>query len=138
MGAVIAGWAMGYVMAIATTFALIVLLVKVDTRGLLSKVIDPEVSRPLLAVPAFIGAGLIWTMIGLMIGSAYEVLEFADTESGPWTPSLAFSLTMMMVGLLPAPILTVIWFRFWWLWGTMGLLFAVSFGWAMPNLAAQW
>ncbi|MDZ7728415.1 MAG: hypothetical protein U5Q44_09635 [Dehalococcoidia bacterium] len=89
-------------------------------------------------MPAFIGAGLIWTMIGLMIGSAYEVLEFAETESGPGTPSLAFSLTMLMLGLLPVPIIAVIWFRFWWLWGTMGLLFAVSFGWAMPNLAAQW
>lgn len=138
MGAVIAGWAAGYFMAIATTLALVVLLVKVDTRQLFSRVFDPEVARPLLAVPAFIGAGLVWTMIGLVIGSAYEVLDFAGSGSGPGTPSMAFSLTMLMLGLLPVPIITIIWFRFWWLWATMGVLFAGSFGWGLPNLAAQW
>lgn len=138
MGAVIAGWGAGYFMAIVSTIAVAYLLTKIDTRHLLGRVIDPDVPRPLVAVPYFVGASLIWTFIGLAIGSVYDVLDFADGPGGLGAPHLGFALGMCAVAAVPVPILCAIAMRHWWLWTAMAAIFAASFGWAMPLLAQRW
>jgi hypothetical protein len=138
VGAVVAGWAAGYLMGVATTIAAVYLLVHVDTRRLLDRVIDPNVARPLIGVPVFVGATLAWTMVGLVLGSIYHVGSFAEGRGALGAPSIAFAAGMVVIGILPVPIIAALWLRFWWLWLGMGLLFALTFGWAMPVLAEQW
>lgn len=138
MGAIVAGWCAGYFMALLSTAVATYLLIKVDTRPLLARIVDPEVSRPLLVVPYFIGASLAWTALGLVIGSAYRVMDLADGPSGLGAPHLGFALGMCAVGAMPVPILVAVGRRFWWLWASMGATFAAAFGWAMPLLADRW
>lgn len=138
MGAIIAGWAAGYIMGIATT----VLVVYALTRGtgflIIDRYIDPDVSRPLLAVPVFVGASLAWTVVGVVLGALYQLGDFADMRGAVGIPSLPFAFAMLVVGLLPVGILSAVWWRLWWVWVALALVFALSFGWAMPVLAGQW
>lgn len=138
MGAVIAGWAAGYFMAITSTIAVAYLLTKIDTRALLGNVIDPGVPRALIAVPYFTAASLLWTFFGLSIGSIYELAGFAEGPGGLGAEHLGFSLGVLAVAAMPVPILCAVALRFWWVWLGMALLFAFSFGWAMPWLAKHY
>ena len=88
MEAVIAGWAAGYAMGVLTTIAVTIILVKDDEPAFLGSVFDPGVSRPLIAIPFFVGASLAWTMIGLVLGSAYRVGSFEETAGGLGSPSM--------------------------------------------------
>jgi hypothetical protein len=125
-------------MAIASTIAVAYLLTKIDTRALLGGMIDPGVPRALIAVPYFTAASLLWTFIGLSVGSIYEVAEFADGPGGLGAEHLGFTLGVLAVAAMPVPVLCAVAWRFWWLWISMSLLFAVSFGWGMPWLAKHW
>ncbi len=137
MGAVIAGWAAGHAMAIVTTVAAIYLLTQASPK-ILDRLVDPEVSRALLGVPVFIGAKLAWTIVGLAIGSIYEVGGFSGGKGMLFAPSIGFAGAMVAVGLMPVGILAALWSRFWWLWLLLAISFAAAFGWGMPVLAAQW
>jgi hypothetical protein len=138
MGAVIAGFAAGYTMAIFTTIAITYLITRPGTTGLIDRILDPEVPRGLVAVPVFVGASLLWPLIGLVIGSIYEVAGFADGPAAMGTKNIGFAAAMVVVGVLPVPVLVALWARHWWLWLGMGALFALAFGWMLPVLEAQW
>ena len=137
MGVVIAGWAAGHAMAIVTTIAAIYLLTQASPK-FIDRLVDPEVSRALLGVPVFIGAKLAWTIVGLGIGSIYEVGGFEDGPSLLFAPSIGFAGAMLAIALMPVGILAALWSRFWWLWLAVAVSFAAAFGWGMPVLAAQW
>lgn len=137
MEAVIAGWAAGYAMGVLTTVAVVIILVRSDEPAFVGKVFDPAVSRPLVAIPFFVGASLVWTMIGLVIGSAYRVGGFAESSPGLGSPSMSFTLSMLLIGALPALIGSVVWPRHWLIWLGLAVGFAALFGWAVPHLAGR-
>lgn len=137
MSAVLAGWAMGYFMAIASTIALAFLLFKVGVSGVLDRFVDPEVNRGLLVVPVFIGATLGWTMIGLVLGSLYEVADLASKPDALGSRSWPWTLIITVLALLPLPPLVLVVRRYWWLWMGLSVAFVGSFGWVMPLLAAR-
>ena len=137
MSAIIAGWAAGYAMAIATTIALIFLLTRVSRTGWLDRFVASEVSSALVAVPISIGAMLGWTMAGLVLGLFWIAGDFDTKASGLGSPSWQFTLIMAVLALLPLPPLVLFVRRYWWLWASMSLLFAGLFGWVMPVLAVR-
>lgn len=133
----IAGWAAGYAMGVLTTIAVTIILVKDEQPAFLGSVFDPQVSRPLIAIPFFVGASLAWTMIGLVLGSAFRVGGFEDSDGGLGSPSLSFTLAMVTMAALPALVGSVVWPRHWKLWLGLALGFALLFGWAVPHLATR-
>lgn len=137
MKAVMAGWTMGYGMAIVSTVAMAYLAFRARTGGVLEKWVDPEVSSALLAVPIFMGMTLTWTMFGLILGSAYEVGNFKHHAGALGAPSMPFMVAMFGVAWLPLPPLLIFFRREWKLWVAMSVVFVGLFGWCMPYLAAR-
>ena len=133
----IAGWAAGYTMAIATTFALVFLLTRVSRTGWMDQFVAREVSAALVAVPISIGAMLGWTMIGLVLGALWLVGDFESKGGAFGSPSWQFTLIVAVLALLPLPPLIMFVRRYWWLWTVMSMLFAGLFGWVMPVLAER-
>ena len=137
MNALIAGWAAGYAMAIATTFALVFLLTRVSRTGWLDRFFAHEAPFALVSVPISIGATLGWTMIGLILGAFWLVGGFESKPGALGSPSWQFTLVAGAMALLPLPPLVMFFRRYWWLWTTMSILFAGLFGWFMPLLAKR-
>ncbi len=134
---VIAGWAMGYAMAILSTFALTYIAVQPGAQKFVRQFFDPEVPGALLAVPISIGTGVLWTMLGLMLASAYILGDFREMPPALGAPSGPWLLLMAGLAWLPVPILWLISRRLWWLWVGMSLAFLGCFGWAMPLLGER-
>jgi hypothetical protein len=130
-----AGWAAGYAMSLIVTFALTYLAIQVRTSGIFDRFLDQEVPSAMFAVPISIGMLIIWTMIGLVIGSAYELGNLADQPAMLGSPSGPFTIAMVIIALLPLPPLMVLFRRWWWVWLSLSVSFAGLFGWVMPLLA---
>lgn len=137
MEAVIGGWACGYVMGIFTTFALSYLVLKVPADGGISKIVAPEVNRVLLAVPIFIGASMVWGLIGLAIGMLYEVSGIHDQTGMIGSPSGVYTIMVFVLAWLPVPLLVMLFRSQWWVWVSLSAAFAALFGWVLPHLAGQ-
>lgn len=137
MEAVIAGWVAGYVMAMASTAALVFLLVRARASRTVTRWLSPEVPGALLAVPVFLGTVVAWTMAGLVLGSIYRVGELAAEPDLLGSPSAPFLLGVVALAWLPLPPLVLFARRFWWLWCVMSALFVGLFGWVMPLLAGD-
>ncbi|HSE46929.1 MAG TPA: hypothetical protein VLA89_16540 [Gemmatimonadales bacterium] len=133
MEAVIAGWMAGFAMAIATTLALTFLAWRAENAGLLQRFIDRDVPVMLVSVPISTGATVVWTMAGLLAGSAYRL---AGLDDETWPPS-GFYVVLVGIAALPLPPLVLLWPRYWWLWLGMSGLFVLLFGGLMPPLAAR-
>lgn len=137
MNAVLAGWAAGYAMAIATTLAVVFLLSKVDRTAWLERLVASEVPIALLGVPVSLGAVMAWTMLGLILGSLYEAGDFSTKPDALGSPSWPFTLIIGALAFLPLPPLVLFGRRFWWLWLVMAALFLGLFGWMVPLLARR-
>lgn len=124
-------------MGVLTTVAVVIILVRDDEPAFFGSIFDPQVSRPLVAIPFFVGATIVWTMIGLVLGSAYRVGGFDESDGGLGSPSMPFTLAMVTMAALPALVGSVIWPRHWKVWLGLALGFALLFGWAVPHLAGQ-
>ena len=141
MNAVIGGWVAGYAMAIA-------LNVRADVPAAFQPgpaAVRPDADRPRSSrTPPrrarFIGTGVIWTMIGLVLGSVYVLGGFADKPGALGSAELARSRSSWAsLALLPVPVLVSS--------GRGRLLvdvaracrlaFAGLFGWLMPLLAER-
>ena len=90
-----------------------------------------------LAVLGSVGTVFAWTMAGMVLGSAYEVLELRNTGGVLFAPSAVFLIAMAAFALMPLPFLLLVWPRSWWLFVAMSLGFAGLFGWTMPLLAER-
>ncbi len=137
MAAVMAGWAAGYAMSLIATAALTYLAFQVRSTGIFDRFIDPEVPSALFTIPISIGTLVVWTMIGLMLGSAYEMGNLGEQRALLGSPSGPFAVAMVIVGFLPIPPLLVLFRQWWWLWLSQSVSFALLFGWAMPLLAER-
>lgn len=137
MGEVVAGWAAGYAMSIISTFALVyLLLVGRESRFIVRYTIG-EMNPLILSIPASIGSFFGWTMIGLVLGSAYKVGGFAEHEGALGSPSGSFLLGMAALAALPLPAQLLFWPERWWLWLAMSATFVGLFGWFLPIMAEQ-
>ena len=137
MGEVIAGFAAGYTMAILTTIAFVYLLVRGFGSSLVSRYAGGDMNPLVLSVPISIGAFLAWSMLGLLLGSAYRVGGLEDETNALGSPSAPFLVAMVAIGAMPVPLLLIFWPRLWWLWCGMALAFVGLFGWFMPLMAAE-
>ncbi len=135
MNAILGGWMAGYAMAILSTFALTYLAIQPNLHKFIQKYLD--IPGMLLAVPFSIGTGVVWTMLGMLLGSAYEVGGFDDTPGFAGAPSWVFLLIIGALAWLPIPVLYLLSRRFWWMWVGMSLAFVGLFGWLMPVLAER-
>lgn len=137
MAEVIAGWTAGYAMSLVSTFALTLLLVEASGSPLIKRYTNGEMSPWLLAVPMSIGAFLVWTMIGLILGSLYKVGGLADHPGALGAPSAPFLLGIAAVALMPLPLLLLFFRKQWWIWCGLSASFVVLFGWLMPLMAQR-
>lgn len=137
MSTIIAGWAMGHVMAILSTFALTYLALQPGAVRFLRRVLDPEVPGALIAVPISIGTAVLWSMAGLVLASFYILGDFRAMPPALGAPSGPWLLLIAALAWLPVPLLWLISRRHWWLWLGMSGAFAMLFGWAMPLLGEQ-
>ena len=136
MAAVISGCIAGYAMAILTTFALTFLAVKSPDLGAMRRWF-PEMNPLLIAVPASILTHLMWTMAGLGLASAYELLDLGSKNPALGAPSGPFLIGMAAIAFMPLPFLLLILQRFWYVWLFMSLSFIGLFGWLMPIMARE-
>ncbi|MFQ5381338.1 MAG: hypothetical protein ACE5EF_06915 [Dehalococcoidia bacterium] len=135
MKEVVAGWAAGYAMGIVVT---VVLAYLSRPGGLLSRLregIFPDLPAVGFAVPIFVGASLIWTMIGIVIGAVYRTGDFASRAGGAGSPSLIFTAGICLMAVAPLPALLIVARRDWPAWIGSAVVFAALFGWGMPFLA---
>ena len=130
-----AGWIAGYIMALLSTAALTYLVFSVKDTGRFSEWL-PE-NRALSAVPFSVGTTLVWTMAGLVLASAYQLLDLADQPGLAGSPSLPWLLGVVALALMPLPFLVLVWRGHWWLFAAMSGAFLVLFGWLMPLLAGD-
>jgi hypothetical protein len=135
--AVIAGWVCGYSMSILSTFALVYLGWRATDMGIFARWFPEGTSMLALAVLGSVGTFFIWTMAGMILGSAYEVLELKTSRGILFAPSAAFLIGMTAFALMPLPFLALVWPRSWWLWVAMSAAFLALFGWTMPILAER-
>ncbi len=126
----------GYAMAILSTFALTYIAVQPGIDRFAHRFFGPEMPGMLLAVPISIGTGVLWTMAGLILASAYVLGGFEDQPGAIGAPSWQWAMVMVTLSVLPLPPLMLMASRMWWLWVTMSVSFAGLFGWLMP-LAAE-
>ena len=125
----------GYAMAILSTFALTYLAIQPNLLKFIQKYLD--IPGLMLAVPFSIGTGVIWTMFGMLFGSAYKLGGFDETDGFAGAPSWVWLMIIASLAWLPIPVLWLISRRHWWLWLGMSLSFIGCFGWLMPLMAEQ-
>jgi hypothetical protein len=132
-----AGWIIGYAMSLLSTFALSYLLAKVNDGAALKRWFGEGASTMLVAIPISIGTFFLWTMIGLVIGSVYELGEMGQQPNLLGSPSGSFLAGVTVVAVMPLPVLILLGRRFWWLWIGMSASFVGLFGWLMPLMAER-
>jgi hypothetical protein len=133
VNAVLGGWMMGYAMAIVSTISLTYLAIQPSVHKFIQKYLD--IPGLMFAVPLSIGTAFMWTMIGMMLGSLYELGNFKDEPGIAGAPSWVFLFIISALAWLPLPVLYLFSRRFWWMWVGTSLCFIGLFGWAMPILA---
>jgi hypothetical protein len=137
MAAVMAGWLLGYAMAIASTIALTMIAVRQGPDSYVQRTLGDGKPGLTAAIIVFTGSVIAWTMAGLLLGSTYEVLELADQPSFLGSPSAPFLIGMFGLAILPLGPLVLLFPRRWPMWCALSALFVVLFGWLMPILAAR-
>ena len=137
MEALIGGWVAGYVMAMLTTGAVTYLVLRSREAALIERWVARDVSGPLLVIPILTGAVVAWTMFGLVLGATYEVASLDGEAGGLGSPSVAFTLGVVMLGIAPALLVGILWQRLWWMWTSFAIAFGALFGWLLPHLAGR-
>lgn len=135
--AVIAGWMAGYVMAIAFTLALTYFAVIASDSRLVRMWTESGTPPVLLFVPISIVGSLTWTMIGLVIGSAYHLSGMEDDPGPLGIAALPVLIGVIAVAVMPMPLLLIFWPRQWWAFLGLAVTFVLAFGWLMPLAAVQ-
>ena len=134
MASVFAGFVLGYAFSLLfTAFASVMLIGARSRVPYLAKAIAPNISPVMLAVPVSIAAFLGWTLIGLLLGMAYEGARGADGGLG--SPSWPFTLGILLAGAAFLAVVLYAWRRLPWQAAFLAAVFVAVFGWALPHLA---
>ena len=85
MRTILAGWIAGYVMGISVTVSLAWMILRSDKGTQLGNFFDPDLDQRLLYVFLHLGASLLCTIIGLIIGALYHVAIIQRLGADPFT-----------------------------------------------------
>ena len=134
MRTIFAGWIAGYVMSISVTVSLAWIILKSDQRNQLGNFFDPDLDLRLLYVFLHLGASLLCTIVGLIIGALYHVAIVKRLGADPF--AFGFFITLVIVVVVALIILISIWPNRWFLWTTQSLFVITLFGLILPLLAS--
>ena len=134
MRPIFAGWIAGYVMSISVTVSLAWIILKSDQRNQLGNFFDPDLDQRLFYVFLHLGASLLCTIVGLIIGALYHVAIVKRLGADPF--AFGFFITLVIVVVVALIILISIWPNRWFLWTTQSLFVITLFGLILPLLAS--
>lgn len=133
--AVFAGFAAGYVMGLASLAVAALYLIRLRQHPWVKRAFPPETSPLLLLVPLSVLFFLTWTLLGLLLGALFHLLESSAPADGLASPNRAYTGILILltaaalVPLLPLlrgyrlPLLAV------------AAAFVAIFGYGLPYLA---
>jgi hypothetical protein len=130
-----AGWVIGYALALLLAPAAAIALVRSSARGgFAQRLAPPGTSAIALAVVLHLGAVLVLTAIGLVLGMVLAGLEDRRPDGGLGSPNVVYTLIVLaLAAVVVIPVLVVPAVRRPAI--AAAVVFAVLFGWAMPWLA---
>jgi len=135
MAQVFAGFVVGYALALVLGPAAAIAIVANNRRtGLAQRIAPPGTNVIALSVVLHVAAIIVLTMVGLVLGMVLAGLDDRRPEGGLASPNLAYTaivLAMTAVGVIPTLAVPAV--RRWAI--LAAVLFALSFGWALPWLA---
>jgi hypothetical protein len=138
MSEVLAGFVCGYILALLSAPLVAVLIVRLRPRvPFLARAAPEQVPMVALTVVLFGFTFIFWTGLGMVLGLILMGLEDRVPEGGLGSPSLAFTLIIVLVSVaacIPAAVLPRPARRY---VLVSALVFVGVFGWLMPYLA-QW
>ena len=134
MRTIFAGWIAGYVMGISVTVSLAWMILRSDKGTQLGNFFDPDLDQRLLYVFLHLGASLLCTIIGLIIGALYHVAIIQRLGADPF--AFGFFITLVIVVVVALIILISIWPNRWFLWTSQSLFVITLFGLILPLLAS--
>ncbi|MBI5285903.1 MAG: hypothetical protein HY874_12515 [Chloroflexi bacterium] len=135
MAEVFAGFVVGYALAIlAAPLGALALVRSNDRTGVAQRLAPPGTSVIALSVVIHFAAIIVLTALGLILGMALVGIEARRPEGGLGSPNLVYTLLVLAltaVAVIPSfAVPAVRRFSI-----AAALVFAASFGWAMPWLA---
>jgi hypothetical protein len=135
---VLAGFVCGYILALLSVPLVALAILRLRPRTpFLARAVPEQVPVVALTVVLFGFTFLFWTALGIVLGLILMGLEERAPEGGLGSPSLAFTLIIVVVSALacmPAVVLPKPTRRY---VLASALVFVGVFGWLMPYLA-QW
>ncbi|MDP9238307.1 MAG: hypothetical protein M3P30_13100 [Chloroflexota bacterium] len=135
MASVFAGFVVGYALSLAIGPIAAVVIIRSNQRsGVAQRIAPPGTSVIALSVVLHFAAIMLLTAIGLLLGIVLNGLEQRRSAGGLGSPNIAYTLLVLAsAAVVVIPALAVPSIRRYALCGA--IVFAVSFGWAMPWLA---
>ena len=138
MAEVFSGFVAGYAMSLVFTGFAAVMVVAARSRvPFLARAIASNINAVMLAVPISLFAFLIWTIVGIVLGFLYRVAEQNLPSAGLGSPNWAFTLGILLLGLLFLAVILYAWQRLPRPVVAMVALFVGLFGWGMPHMAER-
>lgn len=135
MAEVFAGFVIGYALAILfAALGALALVRSNDRTGIAQRLAPPGTSVIALSVVIHFAAIIVLTALGLILGMALAGIEARRPEGGLGSPNLVYTLLVLaLTAVVVIPSFAVPAVRR--LSVAAALVFAASFGWAMPWLA---
>ena len=135
MAEVFAGFVVGYALAIlAAPLGALALVRSNDRTGIAQRLAPPGTSVIALSVVIHFAAIIVLTALGLVLGMALAGIDARRPEGGLGSPNLVYTLLVLaLTAVVVIPSFAVPAVRRYSV--AAALVFAASFGWAMPWLA---
>ncbi len=135
MAAVFAGFVVGYALAILfAALGAFALVRSNDRTGMAQRLAPPGTSVIALSVVIHFAAIIVLTALGLVLGMALAGIDARRPEGGLGSPNLVYTLLVLaLTAVFVIPSFAVPAVRRYSV--AAALVFAASFGWAMPWLA---
>ena len=135
MAEVFAGFVVGYALALVAAPAAAIALVRSNDRsGFAQRVAPPGTNVVALSVVIHFAAIVVFTALGLVLGMALAGLNGRRPEDGLGSPNLIYTVMVLAItAILAMPAVAVPPVRRAVLLGA--LVFAATFGWALPWVA---
>ncbi|MEX0750151.1 MAG: hypothetical protein WD359_05015 [Dehalococcoidia bacterium] len=135
MAEVFAGFVVGYALALVLSPMAAIGIVRSNDRTGFAQRFAPEGTNVVaLAVVLHFAAMLLFTALGMILGTALAGLEDRRPDSGLGSPNLFYTvLVLVLMAVVVIPTIVVPAVRRFALAGA--LIFAAAFGWVMPWLA---
>jgi hypothetical protein len=140
MEALLAGWIAGYAVSVVFTLAGTLLLARRPTPDAVapapasSPAPGLRASRLGVAVAVSIGGFLGWTLVGLVLGAAYDAAG-GNARAALGSPAIEFTAVVVAVTAIVTATASLVLRRVAWQVVAIASTAAACFGWLLPNLA---